>query len=412
MAKAHRVRLGEGSIVELERKELREWFDKGLIHAESRVQEPGSTEWKRLDQILGAARKQRAGGEDAGGGREPITLERKHFMLIGVVVGVLALVAGVGYFMPEIKSLLGMTEDSQSIRAQASPERRFSEDAQGVVLDVPAGWLLLKPEQDLVPRPPEAQAALGHEADGALGYLTVESPSRGYVTLDDFLAKVVAARRRTNPSVHPSAPVDVPVNGEPGRRAEATWEAGKARFRESVLVTKRGWTYAGLVAWVPEAKGEGLGRASEALLSAVKFNGPMANRLPEAVRRVSEEVPILTPQAAELLMGQSAPLVLEPSDAFRRAFEAVGRGMPALSRTEIQELGTLSTALYNTLPGRDRQRLGTYIERARDRQTTTAAEDEAVARLARTAVLKLPPARRARLQQIYAKAITAAYRTP
>src|SRR5215510_14611949 len=120
MAKAHSVRLGEGSVVELERKELREWFDKGLIHADSKVQELGSSEWKRLDQVLGAARKQRAARDDGGGAG--FTLERKHITLIGIFMGALVVVAAIGYFIPEIKSLLGMTEDSQSIRAQASPE--------------------------------------------------------------------------------------------------------------------------------------------------------------------------------------------------------------------------------------------------------------------------------------------------
>jgi hypothetical protein len=399
MASGHKVRLGEGSEVTLSRKELRDWFDKGLIHGDSPVQEPGSPQWKRLDQVLDSARK-RKGGEEAAGGLSQINLERKHYVLIGTFVGVLALVAAVGYWMPEIKGLLGQSEDSQSIRAQASAELRFTDDAMGVNLVLPTGWMLLKPEQDLVPKPPEAQAALGHEGDGVLAYLT----------LDDFLERVVLARRRVNPSVRPGAPADTTVGGERGRRAEASWEFNKARFRERVVVVKRGWTYAGLVAWAPEAKASGLATTADALLAAVAFKGPMTTRLPEAVQRAALEVPILTPESAELLMGQSAAMVLEPADAFRRAYESVGRGMPALSRDEIQELGALSTALYNTLPGRERQQLGSYIERVRDRQPTSAAEDMAVSQLAKRAVLKLPAPRRARLQQIYAKAIAAAYR--
>jgi hypothetical protein len=409
MANGHKVRLGEGSEVNLSRKELRDWFEKGLIHEDSPVQEPGSRNWKRLDQVLESARK-RKGGDDEDGPLAQVNLERKHYVLIGSVVGALALVAAVGYWMPEIKALLGQTEDSQSIRAQASSERRFSDDAMGVNLVLPTGWVLLKPEQDLVPRPPEAQVALGHEREGVLAYLTLESPTRGYVTLDDFLQRLVLARRRVNPSVRPGPPAEASVGGERGRRAEAGWEFDKTRYREAIVVTKRGWTYAGLVAWAPEEKAGALAGTAEGLLAAVAFKGPMAARLPEAVRRAAEEVPILTPEAAELLMGQSAALVLEPADAFRRAYESVGRGMPSLSREEIQELGTLSTALYNTLPGRERQQLGSYIERVRDRQPTSTAEDLAVSQLAKRAVLKLPAPRRARLQQIYAKAIAAAYR--
>jgi hypothetical protein len=245
-----------------------------------------------------------------------------------------------------------------------------------------------------------------------LAYLTLEAPTRAYLTLDDFLERVVLARRRVNPSVRPGPAADATVAGERGRRAEASWEFNKARFRETIVAVKRGWTYAALVAWAPEAKAASLGPSAEALLAAVAFKGPMTARLPEAVRHATEEVPILTPEAAEMLMGQSAPLVLEPADAFRRAYESVGRGMRALSRDEIQELGALSTALYNTLPAGERQRLGSYIERVRDRQPTSPAEDQAVSQLAKRAVLKLPPPRRARLQQIYARAIAAAYRGP
>jgi hypothetical protein len=410
MANGHKVRLGEGSEVTLSRKELRDWFDKGLIHADSPVQAPGSAQWKRLDQILDVARK-RAPGEGAGGGPlSQITLERKHVMLLSAFLGGLVLVGAIGYFMPEIKSLLGITEDDLSIAAQASPDRRFAEPALGVSMDVPAGWSLLKPEQDLVPMPPEAQLALGHQDTGVLAYLVLESPSRGYLSLDDFLDRMVQARRRVNPSVHPTGRAEATVAGGPARRSEGSWEYDQARFHESIVVLKRGWTYAGLVAWAPEAKAAALGPASEAVLAAIAFKGPMITRLPEAVEKVSAEVPILTPETAEMLMGQSAALVLEPPDAFRRAYEAVGRGMSALTSAEIQELGALSTALYNTLPGRERQQLGSYIERVRDRQATSTAEDHAVSQLAKRAVLKLPPPRRARLQQIYTKAITAGYR--
>ena len=413
MANGHKVRLGEGSEVNLSRKELRDWFEKGLIHEDSPVQPPGSSQWKRLDQVLDVGRKK--GGDEGGGvagALSQINLERKHIVLLSAFAGALVLVAAVGYFMPEIKSLLGLTEDSLSIAAQASNERRFSDPAMGVSLDIPPGWRMLKPEQDLVPNPPDAPVAMGHPDTGVLAYLVLESPSRGYLSLDDFLDRVVDARRRVNPSVRPSTRTDALIRGERARRTETSWEYDKQRYHESMVVMKRGWTYAGLVSWVPEAKAGALGPSSEVILGGLAFTGPMTTRLPEAVQTVSAEVPILTPETAELLMGQSAALVLDPPAAFRRAYEAVGRGMSALSTAEIQELGALSTALYTTLPGRERQALGSYIERVRDRQATSPAEDQAVSQLAKRAVLKLPPPRRARLQQLYTKAITAGYRGP
>jgi len=131
-----------------------------------------------------------------------------------------------------------------------------------------------------------------------------------------------------------------------------------------------------------------------------------------AVRAVTQDVPLLTPHAAELLMSKSAAQVLEPPEAFRRAYGLVGRGLYALSRPESKEMGELHTAIYSSLPAAERDRLGDYIDRARSRYATTPEEDRRMSQVMKSAVLALPADKRARLQSLFEKAMTAGLEKP
>jgi hypothetical protein len=76
-----------------------------------------------------------------------------------------------------------------------------------------------------------------------------------------------------------------------------------------------------------------------------------------------------------------------------------------LSKTETQELSQITSATYASLPWKDRGRLAAYVDRVRNRQSTSPGEDKEMGQLMRTAVLQLPPMRRLRLQALYEKAI-------
>jgi hypothetical protein len=126
-----------------------------------------------------------------------------------------------------------------------------------------------------------------------------------------------------------------------------------------------------------------------------------------AVRAATQEVPLLTPHAAELLMSRSEAGVLEPPEAFRRAYGLVGRGLHALSKPESKEMGDLHTLIYSSLPPAERDRLGDYIDRARSRYATTPEEDRQMSRLMKTVVTSLPADKRVRLQALFEKAMIA-----
>ena len=68
-------------------------------------------------------------------------------------------------------------------------------------------------------------------------------------------------------------------------------------------------------------------------------------------------------------------------------------------------MGALSTELYARVPSGDRARLGPYLDRVRDGRETDPALDAQMSRVVKTAVARLPAARRQRLQALFEKAI-------
>lgn len=126
-----------------------------------------------------------------------------------------------------------------------------------------------------------------------------------------------------------------------------------------------------------------------------------------AVTTVAQESPHLTPKVVEALMSRSAAGVLEPPEAFRRAYFQAGRGLPSLNAGEAREFRNLNSALYTALSGGERARLGAYLERVRAQRPTTPQEDVEMCRSVKTAVLRLPERQRARLRILFEKAIVA-----
>jgi hypothetical protein len=132
----------------------------------------------------------------------------------------------------------------------------------------------------------------------------------------------------------------------------------------------------------------------------------------QAVRTATEEVPLLSAQAAEAIMARSPVQILDPPEVFRQSYGLVGRGLWALSQGESKEMGDLHTVIYASLPPAERARLGDYIDRARSRYATSPEEDRQMSRLMKSAVLALPADRRARLQALFEKALNAGLTKP
>ena len=296
------------------------------------------------------------------------------------------------------------TTARRQLREWTAAERRFADESLGVTMEVPRGWVVLKAGNPLVAAPPEARVSVAHPRSLGLGFLTAESSPSGIAALEQYLDRVWAQRQREHPGLKQTGRSDLEVGRQPAKRLVGSFDADGTRFKEAVTVWRDGWVYYSTVGWLPEATPRA-DRELEALVEGVTTQGIFAVRLQTALVNVTVEVPQLTPAAAEMLMGSSEAKVLEPDQAFRRSLEALSKTLPSLSAKDSQELGQITTATYAALAPKDRAGLASYVARVRDRQPTTAAQDKEASRIMKSAVLRLPPSRRTRLQEYYEQAI-------
>lgn len=299
------------------------------------------------------------------------------------------------------------TEAQRQVRSWAAAETRFEDPLLGVTLNAPKGWIVLKKDNPLVKVPPEARVALAQPRMSGFAFLQSESSPPGIASLDQYLNRFINARAKTTPSLKEQVRSDVAVGRLSGRKTVATWDDAGVRQQDMSVVWRDGWVYFALAAWTPE---EGAARPQmlDQLVEGVSTQGVFAARLQSAVQTVTRDVPQLSAPAAEMLMAQSEAKVLESDQAFRRSLDALSRALPTFSKTETQELSQITSATYGALPWKDRGRLAAYVDRVRNRESTTPGEDSEMGQLMKSAVLQLPPMRRLRLQALYEKAIRGA----
>jgi hypothetical protein len=299
------------------------------------------------------------------------------------------------------------SEAARAVRAWATADRRFTDETLGLTLELPGGWVTLKPGNKLVAAPAEARLTVAQPRLGGLGYLVTESLPRGVATADQYLDRVMGRRRAQRPTFEERSRGGALVGALTGRRVDASWAEDGARWAEVTVAGQDGWMGFALVAWMPEAAAARPG-GLDSLARGLAARGLLAVRLQGAVQAVIDTVPHLSAPATELLMAQSEARILEPEQAFRRSVAALTKLIPSLSKAETAELAQLTAATYTGLPWGDRARLSSYIERVRRGETTQAEEDREMSRLLKEAELRLSATRRLRLQAYYEKAIRAA----
>ena len=322
----------------------------------------------------------------------------------GLLIAALPVLAG-GYGVVHFGRAQA-SESEQQIREWATGERRFTDDALGLTLDVPEGWVLLKPANPLVKAPKDARVTLALTRHGGGGYLITEPAPRGVATPDQYLDRLLQSRRTLQAGYEARQRVNAVVGSLTGRQLEAAWSDGGTRVREVVVAGLDGWMAFGLVGWMPEATASRPNGLDD-LARGFAARGLLAVRLRSAVDAAVAAVPHLSVPAAEQLMSQSEARVIEPDQAFRRSLAALAENIGALSEQDKAELTRLTTATYSGVVWKDRARLADYVERVRKGQATTPQEDKEMAALLRSAESRLSGEGRLKLQGFYEKAILA-----
>jgi hypothetical protein len=330
---------------------------------------------------------------------------RSSRWLVLTVVGIVIALAGAA---AAYRLLLVESPAQQRVREASTGERRYSDDSLGLRLEAPSGWWLLRKEQTLFPAPTEARLAAAHPRAGVYAFLTAESSPVGIGSLDQYLDRVVEKRRKVVGAVSEFGRVGTTVSNLPARQASSTWAADGIRYSERTVVWKDGWVYFALSSWAPEAAAAAGARPIDDLVAAFHSEGQLDSRLRKAVQSATTEVPVLNAPAAEVLMSRSSASVLEPDQAFRRSLDALAHAIPTWKGPDLRDIGSLTSATYAALPARDRARLASYIDRVRGGKPTTPQEDKEMCQVMKSAVMRLPPAHRVRLQTLYEQAIRSA----
>jgi hypothetical protein len=297
------------------------------------------------------------------------------------------------------------TEARRQMREWTSPDRRLAEETLGMTVAVPHGWVLLKSGNPLVTASSDARASFGYPRGPGFGYLVAESSPVGIASLDQYLDRVWAIRQRAQPGIKQVGRSDLHVGRQPAKRLAGSWDGEDGRYQEWVTAWRDGWVYFALVAWVAEAP-RAEQRVDE-LLQGISTQGEFAVRLQTAVVNATSDLPQLSPESVETLMSVSEAKVLEPDQVFRRSIDALSKALPSFSKQDTQDLSQITSAIFASLAPKDRARLAAYFTKARERQALSTAEDKDAIKLMKAAVIRLPAARRDRLQALYAQAIKA-----
>ncbi len=428
MPSGYKVRLADGSeIGPLDLAAVKDWRLKGLIEGNSPVLPPGAKRWSTVSQVLGGSGSsarassvrsvptpRRAASTHStsaavasargGGPTRQAPARGANRWLPLTVIGIAVALAGAA---AAYRLLLFETPAQRQVREASTGERQFTDESLGLRLDVPSGWRLLRKNQTIFPAPPEARLVAAQPRAGVFAFLTAESSPSGVASLDQYVDRVLAQRRKIVGAFSEYGRTDVRVSNLAARQASSTWTAEGVRYAERTVVWRDGWVYFALSAWAPESAGTAGARPVDDLVAAFHSDGQLDGRLRRAVQVVTSEVPVLNESAASLLMSRSSASVLEPDQAFRRSLEALSRSIRSWKGADLRDIGTLTSATYSVLPARDRARLASYIDRVRSGKATTPEEDKDMCGVMKGAVLRLQPARRLRLQALYEQAILA-----
>jgi hypothetical protein len=132
---------------------------------------------------------------------------------------------------------------------------------------------------------------------------------------------------------------------------------------------------------------------------------------PEAIAAAYGEIPYLRPATIEIIMAKSTG-VLAPEEVFRRAHQAVEVARPSLPTHVAAEIDNLTTAAAAQLDGGEGEQLRGYLAALRAGTPTAAYQDKEAVWLMTRGVRRLSAEQLARMQELFAQAVTVALKPP
>jgi hypothetical protein len=327
--------------------------------------------------------------------------------VVGLVVVGSIVAAAVAFMLPALQRRRAMAE----IQRYALADRSLSDAATGLTLDLPQGWVALRPDNPLV-TDANARLELAQPSLGAVAGLVSESLPRFTGPLDAYADRIVAQRRLLQPSLKETGRSDLRFAKGQAKLVKTTTGDGPQTESGALAVFQDGWIYFTLQAWAPASAADDLVPELESLAKGMRVPSERGERVQETLDRTVREVPELSRGAVEELVRERLSKGEGTVDLSAAALRVVSQGLYTLRSAETQELGEIYAQVYGPIPEEERVRLGRYVQQVRAGVHVPEDEAQAARQLLRQGIDSLPEDVRARLQVLNDKAFRAGLGPP
>jgi hypothetical protein len=298
-----------------------------------------------------------------------------------------------------------------AIGRHATPERRVEDREAGLVVDLPSGWVALRPGNPYVPAA-GARLRLALPSQRAFAAVSVAARPRLMDALDAHLDELLQERMPRQPSTKEAGRSDVQLGRGRGRLVKTRWEDGLVAMQGVTVTWADGYDLFALDAWAPAAAGQAFAAAVEALCRGVTPTGVLAKRVDDAVESRTLEVPELSRETLRLLVAERMSQGRALDDVPQAALLLVSRGLDALAPAEANEMRAIYQQIWAPVPEAQRVRLAALLNAFKAGRDVPAADLAQVREALRAGVLALPPADRERLQELSSRAVRKALLAP
>jgi hypothetical protein len=319
---------------------------------------------------------------------------------VGVLV-VFAILAGLWALLrPYVAKRRAIAE----VRRHALADRRVEDPETGLVVELPAGWMALRPDSPFVVRP-GARVRLAQPAASVFGAVSVAVRPRQMDDLDGHLDELLQERLPRLPSQKEGGRSDVQLGKGRGRLVRTMWEDGLVPMQGATVAWADGYDLFSLDAWAPAAAGDAFAAEVDALCRGIAPKGQVAARIDEAVERLVVEVPELSREALRLLVAERLSEGRGLEDVPSAALRAVSRGLDALGAAEAAEMRGIYQLVWGPVPEAERVRLASLLSEIKAGRPVGGEDVLALRAAVKAGVLALPEEQRTRLQELSGRAV-------
>lgn len=342
------------------------------------------------------ARRPRSRGGPGGG----LAAWRPLAMALVAVAVVVAVLAGL---WAVLRPLVARRQAIAAVQRHALPDRRVEDAEAGLAIDLPAGWVALRPDNPFVVRP-AARLRLAQPAASVFGAVSVAVRPRQMDDLDAHLDELLQERLPRLPSQKEGGRSDVQLGRGRGRLVRTTWEDGLAPMQGATVAWADGYDLFSLDAWAPGSAGDAFAAEVDALCRGIAPKGQVAARIEEAVERLAVEVPELSRDALRLLVAERLSEGRGLEDVPAAALRMVSRGLDALAAAEAAEMRSIYQQVWSPVPEAERVRLASLLSAIKAGRPVKDEDVLALRTAVKAGVLALPEEQRARLQELSGRA--------